>query len=50
MRGTIKRKCHRPGGSRFGRSFAAILLLTALPLLAQYDPALQDQDRGNRAR
>lgn len=32
----------------FGGTAAAVLLLAALPLLAQYDPALQYQDRGNR--
>ena len=30
------------------RAIAAALLLSALPLLAQYDPALQYQKRGNR--
>jgi hypothetical protein len=31
-----------------GGGAAAVLLLTSLPLLAQYDPALQYQNRGNR--
>jgi hypothetical protein len=38
----------RPGSQRRGRAITAILLLIALPLLAQYDPALQYQNRGNR--
>ncbi len=33
---------------RLGRMAFAALLLTALPLLAQYDPKLQYQDRGDR--
>ena len=33
---------------RLGRVAIAALLLAALPLLAQYEPALQYQNRGNR--
>jgi len=42
----MKAKPKRSGPS--GRAIASFLLLTALPLLAQYDPALQYQKRGDR--
>lgn len=37
----------QPESRRWGRAIAAVFLLTTLPLLAQYDPALQYQNRGN---
>ncbi len=43
-----KSQGRRKGSTRCGRAIAAVLLLIALPLLAQYDPALQYQNRGNR--
>jgi hypothetical protein len=48
MKAEPQRSGRRPESRRYGRAIAAILLLTALPLLAQYDPALQYQNRGNR--
>jgi hypothetical protein len=43
---TTPMRSRRPG--RFGQVAIAAFLLTALPLLAQYDPELQYQKRGNR--
>src|SRR5436853_280382 len=42
------RELSRRRSERCGWAVTAVLLLIALPLLAQYDPALQYQDRGNR--
>lgn len=44
----MTRSDRRSGSKRCARAITAALLLTALPLLAQYDPALQYQNRGNR--
>jgi hypothetical protein len=48
MRPETEHRGWRPESWRLGRVIIAALLLTALPLLAQYDPALQYQNRGNR--
>jgi hypothetical protein len=48
MRSELKLSSRRPGNRRWELTWAAVLLLAALPLLAQYDPALQYQNRGNR--
>lgn len=48
MRTAPKRNCRRSASWRLGQTLATVLLLATLPLLAQYDPALQYQNRGNR--
>jgi hypothetical protein len=48
MRPKPARSGRRPESRRSGWTIATVLLLAALPLLAQYDPALEYQDRGNR--
>ena len=44
----MRAKTKTPWGRRTQGGMVAALLLAALPLLAQYDPALQYQNRGNR--
>lgn len=48
MKSEVKRSGFQPASRRFGQVITAALLLTALPLPGQYDPALQYQNRGNR--
>lgn len=48
MRAETRQDPRRFRDRRWRRAVSAALLLTAFPLLAQYDPALQYQDRGNR--
>jgi hypothetical protein len=48
MSAEAKLSGRQPGSRWYGRATATVLLLIALPLLAQYDPALQYQNRGNR--
>ena len=47
MRTETEQNGRKSGSPRF-RGVVILLLLGALPLFAQYDPALQYQDRGNR--
>jgi hypothetical protein len=44
----LKQGCQRSWSRRFRRLLGVLLLLAALPSLAQFDPALQYQNRGNR--
>ncbi len=48
MRAGTKRSARQSGIKRCAQAITAALLLTALPLLAQYERALQYQNRGNR--
>lgn len=48
MKAETRRSSRRPETKRLRRAAAAVLLLISVPLLAQIDPRLEYQNRGNR--